>query len=215
MRRAGQVVGANPGEVTLAEFGQRGGFVVVGQYAKVDAPGDDAVLDVVHRIGDVVGPVHHLGLQAGPIRGSTVAHPPGSLAVDVVETEFAPAPIPRPRVFGDRVQPRPGQVETDAMSLPVKHFGLQTGQDPEVLRISLEATVGGRDLVEGLLAVVPVGRVPDVVRQTGHVDEIRIASQPDGHPPPDLGDLQRVRQPGPGGVAFPRSDDLRLVREPA
>ena len=215
VRRGGQVVGANSGEVALAECGQCGGFVIVGEYAKVDSPGDDAVLDVVHRIGDVVSPVHHLSLQAGPIRGRAVAHPLGRPVVDVIETELAPMLIPLPRVLGDRVQRRPRQVETNAMSLFVKGFGLQAGQDPKVLRVPLEATVRGRELVEGLLAVVPVGRVPDVVCQTGHVDEVRIASQSDRHPPSDLGDLQRMGQSRPGGVPFSRSDDLRLVRESA
>jgi hypothetical protein len=50
------------GEVALAELGQLDGFVVVGEHAKVDASGDHTVLDVVHRIGDVVGPIHDLGL---------------------------------------------------------------------------------------------------------------------------------------------------------
>ena len=101
------------------------------------------------------------------------------------------------------------------MPLRVKDFGLQAGQDPEVLRISLEAAVRRRDLVESLLAVVPVRRVADVVGQTGHVDEVGIAAQPDRHPPPDLGDLQRMGQPRARGVALPRPDDLCLVGEPA
>src|SRR3984885_6905495 len=214
MRGGGQVVGTNGGEVALTELGQRGGFVVVGEYAEVDAPGDHPVLDVMHRVGDVVGPIHHLGLQAGPIRGCAVAHPLGGAAVDVVEAELASMPIPRPRVFGDRIQPGPSQIQADAMPLQVKNFGLQAGQDPEVLRISLEAAIRRRELVEGLLAVVAVRRVPDVVGQTGHVDEVGIAAQFDRHPPADLGDLQRMRQPGTGCVSFPWPDDLCLVRPP-
>jgi hypothetical protein len=50
---------------------------------------------------------------------------------------------------------------------------------------------------------VPVRRVADVVGQPGQVHQIRIAAQPDGHPAADLGDLQRVRQPGAGGVTVP------------
>ena len=38
----------------------------VGQPGQVDPTGADAVLDVVHRVRDVVGPVHHLRLEAAP-----------------------------------------------------------------------------------------------------------------------------------------------------
>src|SRR5277367_6161074 len=214
MRGGCQIVGTNGGEVALTELGQRGGFVVVGEHAEVDAPGDHPVLDVMHRVGDVVSPIHDLGLQAGPICGRAVAHPLGGAAVDVVEAELATMPIPRPRVFGDRIQPGPSQIQADAMPVQVKNFGLQAGQDPEVLRISLEAAIPRRELVEGLLAVVAVRRVPDVVGQTGHVDEVGIAAQFDRHPPADLGDLQRMRQSGTGCVSFPWPDDLCLVREP-
>ena len=100
------------------------------------------------------------------------------------------------------------------MPLHVKGFGLQAGQDPEVLRVALEAAVRRRELVESLLAVVPVRRMPDVVGQTGHVDQVGIAAQSDRHPPPDLGDLQRMGQSRAGRVPFARPDDLRLVGEP-
>src|SRR5271154_5452149 len=120
MRGGGQIVGTNGGEVALTELGQRGGFLVVGEHAEVDAPGDHPVLDVMHRVGDVVSPIHDLGLQAGPICGRAVAHPLGGAAVDVVEAELATMPIPRPRVFGDRIQPGPSQIQADAMPVQVK-----------------------------------------------------------------------------------------------
>ena len=49
--------------------------VVVGEHPKVDAGGHHAVLNVVHRVGDVVGPVHDLGLQAQPLGRRAVSHP--------------------------------------------------------------------------------------------------------------------------------------------
>ena len=146
----------------------------------------------MHRIGDIVGPVHHLGFQTGPICRSVFAYPSGGVAVEIVKAELASIPTPRPGIFGDGIQTCPGQVQSNAMSLLIKNFGLQAGQDPEVLRITLEATVRRRELIERLLAVVPVRRVPDVVGQTGHVDKVGIAAQPDRHPSPDLGDLQRM-----------------------
>src|SRR3984957_4966692 len=169
----------------------------------------------MHRISDIVSPVHHLGFQTGPICRCAFPHPGGGVAVDVVEAELASMPTPRPRIFGDRIQPCAGQVQPHAMSLLVKDFGLQAGQNPEVLRISLKAAVRRRDLIERLLAVMPVRRMSDVVGQTGHIDEVGIAAQPDRHPPPDLGDLQRMGQSRARGVTLPRPHDLCLVREAA
>ncbi len=101
------------------------------------------------------------------------------------------------------------------MFLRVKDFGLQAGQDAEVLRVALEAAVFGGDLVEGAFAVVAVRRMPDVVGQPGHVDEVGIAAQTDGHAAADLGDLQRMGQPGARRLALARPDHLRLVGQPA
>ena len=169
-----------PMPLRLAEPAQRGGRVVVGEHPQVDAAGDHAVLDVVHRVGDVVGPVHHLGLQAGPALGRTVAHPVGRGGVVVVETELAcrcgaachgyfvtASSAARVR-FSPALRP-----------CGVKDFGLEPGQDAEVLRVALEPAEGVGDLVERAFAVVPVRRMADVVGQPGQVDEVGIAAQPD------------------------------------
>ena len=97
----------------------------------------------------------------------------------------------------------------------IKDFGLEAGQDSEILRVALEAAVAGRELVERTFAVVPVGRVADVVGQAGQLDQVEVAAQPDRHPPPDLGHLQRVSQPGTRCVTLTGTDDLRLVGQPA
>ena len=101
------------------------------------------------------------------------------------------------------------------MFFRVKDFRLQPGQNAEVLRIALEAAVFDGDLVERAFTVVAVRRMPDVVGQPGHVDEVGIAAETDGHPPADLGDLQRVGQPGARRLALARPDHLRLVGQPA
>ena len=96
-----------------------------------------------------------------------------------------------------------------------KDFGLEPGQDAEVLRVALEAAVLGGQLVERPFAVVAVRRMADVVGQAGHVDEVGIAAQPDGHAAADLRHLQRVGQPGARCLALAWPDDLSLVRQPA
>ena len=130
-----------------------------------------------------------LGRRAG-------AHPLGEVQVVGIEAEFATPFAALPGVLGDGVQSGPGEVEPDAAdAVMVEHFGLQSGQDPEVLGIALESPARRGELVQRPLAVVPVGRVADVVGQPGHVYQVRVATQRDGHAPADLGDLQRVGQP--------------------
>ncbi len=113
--------------------------------------------------------------------------------------------------FGDRVQCGPGQVEPGRTPLGIKDFGLQSGEDPEVLRVALEPAERFGDLVEGTLAVVPVGRVADVVGQAGQVDQVGIAAEPDRHAASDLGHLSEWVKPGARGVTVPRTDHLGLV----
>ena len=52
------------------------------------------------------------------------------------------------------------------------------------------------DLVERVLAVVPERRVAEVVGEPGDVDHVRVAAEPGAHLAGDLGDLERVGQPG-------------------
>src|SRR6185503_309869 len=91
-------------------------------------------------------------------------------------------------------------------------------QDAQRLRVALEAAAGTGELVERAFAVVPERRVADVVREPGGVDDVGVAPEVLGDPPPDLGHLQRVREPGARRAAdlraLTRPDDLRLAREP-
>ena len=100
-----QVVDLHPAAVDRgAQSGQRRGGVLVGQHSKVDAAGHHAVLDVVHRIRDVVGPVHDLGLQTRPAVLGTGAHPGSDAGVIGVEAEFPAVAHPLPGVLGDGVE---------------------------------------------------------------------------------------------------------------
>ena len=72
----------------------------------------------------------------------------------------------------------------------------------------------GRGVERGL-AVVPERRVPDVVGQPGGVDDVGVAAERGGDLAADLGDLERVGQPGAREVVLARHDDLGLVGQPA
>ncbi len=129
----------------------------------------------------------------------------------------------RPGVLGGRVEGGAGEVEADADQgagrAVDESFGLQPGQQPQRLRVALEAAAGRGDLVEHLLAVVPERRVAQVVGEAGRLDEVGVAAQGRAQLPADLGALQGVGEPGAGaGVPGLRAgagrDDLCLAGEP-
>ena len=193
---------------------QRCAFTGRAEGGQVDPPREDAVLDVVHRVRDVVGPVHDLGLEAAPPVGGTVAHPREHGGVGEIGAELPDAGSLHPRVLAGGVQRRAGEVQPAAVDL-----GLQPGEDPQRLRVAFEPAAGRTELVEGPLAVVPERRVPDVMGEPGGVDDVRIAPQLLGHPTADLRHLQRVGEPRAGHAgdlgSLAGPDDLGLTRQPA
>src|SRR4029078_8980014 len=96
--------------------------------------------------------------------------------VVLIEAELALLSATPPRVLGDRVQRGAGQVQSCAAVMGTKDFGLEPGQDAEVLRVALEAAVQGGQFVERPFAVVAVRRMADVVGQGGHVSDVASAS---------------------------------------
>ena len=65
-----------------------------------------------------------------------------------------------PRVLRDGVQRRAGQVQPGATVLRIKDFGLESGQDPEVLRIALEPAVRVGHFVSARSPLCPYGGWP-------------------------------------------------------
>ena len=199
-----------------AQLRQCRGGIIIGQDPQVNAAGDHAVLHIVDRVGHIVGPVHDLRLQAGVAQRCAGAHPVREILIIGIETELATMLAALPRILGDGIQSGTRQIQPDAAkSLPIKHFRLESGQDPKVLGVSFEASAVGGELVESPLTVVPVRRMSDVMGQTSHIHQVGITTQRHGHTPADLGDLQRVSQPGAGVVTLPRPDHLGLIGQSA
>ena len=77
-------------QVPLLGVADHAGAVVrVVHPAQLEVPGDDRVLDVVHRVGDVVGEVHDLRLEAGPALRGALADPVEDGQVVLVGAELA------------------------------------------------------------------------------------------------------------------------------
>ena len=190
------------------------------QGGDVDVAADDRILEVVNRVADVVGEVHHLRLDAAPaIRGSR-AQPLEHLGVVVVEAVLAaPARVGHalrggPRVLAAGIEARPGEVEAHAAAVGPEGLRLDAGEQPQGLRVAFETADVGGPVVERALAVVTERRMPEVVREARGVDHIGV--EPQGHPEltADLRDLEGVRQAIAGEVEpRGRAQHLRLRGE--
>ena len=83
------------------------------------------------------------------------------------------------------------------------------------MRVGLEASCGSADGVQRGLAVVAERRVPDVVGQTGEIDQIGVTTELFTDLAGDLRDLQRMGQPGPGHGVLVGGNYLSLAGQPA
>ncbi len=188
------------------------------------------VLEVVDGVGHVVGPVHDLLLQAGALPRRALAEPVEDLGVVGVVAELVRLPAQigtpavidacgittRPGVLAGGVERRPGEIEAGtATGRGVDDLGLQARHHAQCLRIALEATDALGEAIELALPVVAEGRMPEVVGQSGDVDQVGIAPERRSHLARDLGDLQGVRQAGAREVRAARDEDLGGRRQAA
>jgi len=123
-------------------------------------------------------------------------------------------------VFQDPVHERPAGVHAAVGTEEDRR------EDSQGLGIALESAKGTHEPVQGPFAGVAEGRVPDVVREAGCLDEIGVdvvgrgeqrrgLIEPVAKAAPDLGDLNGVGQTGTVKVIFAAEKDLRFILEPA
>jgi len=160
------------------------------------------VLDVVHRVGHVVRPVHDLRLEAGAGAGGGLADPVEHRTVVLVHAELHGRQVggvgaARPGVLGGGVEGGAGEVEADG-ALGGEPLGLDAGEQSEGLGVALEAAAVVGELVQGLFAVVAERRVAEVVGEAGRFDQVGVAAEGGAQLTADLGALQGVGQAGPG-----------------
>ena len=152
----------------------------------------------VHRVGDIVRQVHDLGLQASPARGRALPHPREGGRVVGIDRVLARrlgqvrAARLHPRILADRVQGRARQVQAGRHASRTDHLGFQARHHAQCLRVSLEPPDGGCRRIQGTLAVVPEGRVSQVVRQARRVHHVGVRPQLLAQLTPHLGDLEGV-----------------------
>jgi hypothetical protein len=83
------------------------------------------------------------------------------------------------------------------------------------MRIVIEATRIGERGVQRIFASMAKGRMAKVMSQAQRLGEVLIQAQGPRHRPPDLRDLQAVREADSIMIAVRRDKNLRLVAETA
>ncbi len=187
----------------------------VRQPAQVDQTGDDTVLQIVRAVRNVISPVHELRLHASPASRRAIANPAENRHVVGVDTELGRIAPLRPRVFQGRVEGGAGEVEPGFAPVHIHDLDLETGELTQALGVALETPTATGSGVKRGLAVVTERRMPDVMREAGGVDQVRIRAEGTGQSPADLCGLQRMGEPGTREVVVERADDLCLAGQPA
>jgi hypothetical protein len=149
----------------------------------------EAVLDIVHGVRHVVGPVHDLSLKARAAWRRSLADPVEDRAVRLVGAVFAGAG-PNHGVLQGSGQGGAGEVEAGA-----GYLRLQPGEQPQRLRVALETAAGeraaaGRERGERRLPVVAERRMAQVVRQARRVHQVGVAADGGAEFPADLRALE-------------------------
>ena len=174
--------------------------VVFGEQARAQA-----IMQVVVRIGDVIGNRRHLGFGAGiavqlqvPFGiglGQGIGQRGGHRAV----------------VLGNAFQAFPGQVQ------PVE-FGImpfQPGDDAHGLGVVIEPAVGDHQRFHRVFAGMAEGRMAQVMGQGHGLGQIGVQVQHAGDGARDLRHFDRMGQAGAVIIALMFHEDLRLVLQAA
>ena len=173
------------------------------------------------RVGDVVGEVHDLRFEAASARGRALAHPGEDAQIVAVDAVLARGlhrigalPL-RPGVLADRIEGRAGEVEARGLAAFSDDLRFEPRDQSERLGVALESPAVGGEIVEDAFAVVPEGRVAEVVAQAGGVDDVGVGSELFAEFAPDLGDFEGVGEAGADEVVGGGPQDLGLLAQAA
>ena len=195
-----------------------------GEHVQGDEPSVERILEIVDRIRHVVGPVHHLLLEAGALSWRTFAQPVEDLCVVGVVTELvrlateirsasvvdSGGVAAWPGVLARGIERGAREIEPDTATRGgVNDLRLEPRHHAKSLGIALESTDRCGLAVELALAVVAKGRMPEVMGKPRDVDEIRVAPQRRPHLTCDLCDLERVGQARAREVGTAGDEHLR------
>src|SRR5687768_261787 len=101
-------------------------------------------------------------------------------------------------MLDDAFQRLPGEIET----IEIRIAPLQFGNDPQCLRIVIEAAMVAQAGIERAFPRMPEGRMTEIMRQRQRLAKIFIELQRTRQRSRDLRNFQRVGEPSPVMVAF-------------
>ena len=105
----------------------------------------------------------------------------------------------------------PGQVEPVELGIAA----LERGHDPKGLGVVVETLEIREAAIERPFAGMTERRVAEVVGERKRLRQILIEAERTRQRARDLGDLERMGQPGPEMIALVKHEDLGLVGQPA
>ena len=114
-------------------------------------------------------------------------------------------------MLGEALQRVPAEVEP----IEVRIWCFEPGNDPDRVRIVVEAAGVGERAAQRILASVTERRVTEIVSEAQGFGQVLVEAERARHRPPDLRDLQAVGQANAVMVAVGRDEHLSLVAEAA
>src|SRR5690625_1834102 len=141
------------------------------------------------------------------------------MRIFIVSTVFAVDAAIRVRlgfgVFTGGIEGGAGEVKAYGAPLIIDDLGLQAGENAQGLCVAFKAAAFGSVVIKRIFAIVAIGWMTNIVGKPGHLTQVGMKSQPLANAAGDLGDFQRVREPGAWGIAIVGADDLSLIGQPA
>src|SRR6056300_580763 len=140
-----------------------------GQSSRVKVPIDDGVLEVMHRIGHVIGEVHDLGFNGEPAMRKSLPSPLKDILIIGIHAKLCPTTgvnfgsLGAPGVLNAREQARSGQVQPARNTGGVNRFGLEPHEQAKGLRVSLKTTTLRCPLRQRFFTVVTKGGMTQVM----------------------------------------------------
>ena len=164
-----------------------------------DQPRPQAVVDIVVVVGDLVGEVGQLGLEAGLLAAQ---EPLSDLS------QFAG--LGRRAMLEDALAGLEREVEPGELGIAF----LELVDHPQRLEVVLEAAVVAHAFVQGILPRMAKRGVPEVMGEADGLGQRLVQAQGACDGPRDLRNLERVGDPGAIEVALVVHEHLGLVDEP-
>ena len=159
----------------------------------------------MRAVGNLVSQIGELRLQAGLAPGhEAMAHIAGLLALQAQGVALA-------AMLQDAFTGLKAQVQ----AIEGRVACLQLVHDPQALQVVLEAAVLAHAIVQRVLPGMAERGMAQVVGQGDGLDQVLVQPQATGDGAAELGDLQRMRQPGAEQVALMVDKDLGLVDQAA